>query len=61
MDIEDAGSGFPFLGRYELAQLVADGRGTWSLKERVTALGGDLVVEISPHGARVEIRLPAAS
>jgi signal transduction histidine kinase len=61
VDIEDDGRGFPFHGRHELAQLVAGGQGPWSLKERVTALGGDLVIESSPRGARVEIRLPRAS
>lgn len=61
VDVEDDGRGFPFHGRYDLAQLVADGRGPWSLKERVTALGGELAIESSPRGARVEIRLPAAS
>jgi signal transduction histidine kinase len=61
LDVEDDGRGFPFHGRYELAQLVADNHGPWSLKERVAALGGNLVIESSPRGARVEIRLPAAS
>jgi signal transduction histidine kinase len=61
VDIEDDGRGFPFHGRHELAQLVAGGNGPWSLKERVRALGGDLVIESSPRGARVEICLPRAS
>jgi signal transduction histidine kinase len=61
VDVEDDGRGFPFHGRQELAQLVAGGHGPWSLKERVTALGGELAIDSSPHGARVEIRLPGAS
>jgi signal transduction histidine kinase len=61
VDVEDDGHGFPFHGRQELAQLVAAGHGPWSLKERVTALGGELAIDSSPHGARVEIRLPGAS
>jgi signal transduction histidine kinase len=61
IDVDDDGHGFPFQGRYELAQLVASGHAPWSLKERVTALGGDLVIESSPRGASVEIRLPGAS
>jgi signal transduction histidine kinase len=61
VDIDDDGRGFPFHGRYDLAQLVAAGLGPWSLKERVAALGGELVIDSSPRGARVEIRLPAAS
>jgi signal transduction histidine kinase len=61
IDVEDNGRGFPFHGRYELAQLVASGHAPWSLKERVAALGGELVIESSPRGARVEIRLAAPS
>jgi signal transduction histidine kinase len=61
IDVEDDGRGFPFQGRYELAQLVAEGLGPWSLKERVTALGGALAIDSSPRGARVAIRLPAPS
>jgi signal transduction histidine kinase len=58
--VEDDGRGFPFQGRYELAQLLAGGHAPWSLKERVTALGGELAIESSPRGARVEIRIPIA-
>ena len=61
IDVTDDGRGFPFHGRYELAQLVADGHAPWSLRERVTALGGELAIESSPRGARVEILLPRAS
>lgn len=61
IDVEDDGHGFPFHGRYDLAQLTAAGHAPWSLKERVTELGGELVIESSPRGARVEIRLPGAS
>ncbi len=58
IDVEDDGRGFPFHGRYELPQLVADQRGPWSLRERVSTLGGELAIESSSRGARVEIRLP---
>ncbi|HYC58413.1 MAG TPA: histidine kinase [Thermoanaerobaculia bacterium] len=61
VDVQDNGRGFPFHGRHELRQLVASGHGPWSLKERVTALGGDLAIESSADGARVEIRLRATS
>ncbi len=60
VEIEDDGHGFPFHGRHELAQLVAGGHAPWSLQERVTALNGELVIESSPRGARVEMRLPGA-
>lgn len=58
--VEDDGRGFPFQGRFGLAELAAGGHGPWSLEERVAALGGELVIESSPRGARVEIRVPAA-
>jgi signal transduction histidine kinase len=61
VDVEDDGHGFPFHGRHDLAQLSVTGHVPWSLKERVTALGGELIIESSPHGTHVEIRLPAAS
>ncbi|HEX6100586.1 MAG TPA: sensor histidine kinase [Thermoanaerobaculia bacterium] len=60
VEIEDDGHGFPFHGRYELAQLVAGGHAPWSLEERVRALDGELAIESSPRGARVEMRLPGA-
>lgn len=56
--IEDDGTGFPFHGRFDLAQLTAERRGPWSLKERVSALGGELVIDSSPRGSRVEMRIP---
>jgi signal transduction histidine kinase len=61
IDIADDGRGFPFHGRLELPQLIAGGVGPWSIKERVSVLRGDLAIESSPRGARVEIRLPAAA
>jgi signal transduction histidine kinase len=60
IDVEDNGRGFPFHGRYDLAQLVASGHAPWSLRERVTVLGGDLAIESSPRGARVRITIPGA-
>ena len=61
IDVADDGHGFPFHGRYDLARLLAEQRGPWSLKERVKALGGELVIDSSVHGSRVEVRLPVAS
>jgi signal transduction histidine kinase len=61
VDVIDDGRGFPFHGRYELPQLVAEQRGPWSLKERVSSLGGELAIDSSSRGSRVEVRLPRAS
>lgn len=58
IDVEDDGRGFPFHGRWELGQLVAERRGPWSLKERVLALGGQMVIDSSGKGSRVELQLP---
>jgi signal transduction histidine kinase len=55
IDVADDGRGFPMHGRLD------SGHAPWSLRERVTALGGELAIESSPRGARVEIRLPGAS
>ena len=53
--IEDNGRGFPFIGRYDLETLSSMKRGPVTLKERVAALGGNLVVDSSDAGARLEI------
>jgi signal transduction histidine kinase len=57
--INDDGSGFPFAGRLTLAELDALRRGPAVIKERVRAIGGDLVIESTPgHGSRLEITIP---
>jgi len=33
-------------------------QGPATLKERVTSLGGSLIVDSTDHGSRIEIRLP---
>ena len=33
-------------------------QGPATLKERVTSLGGSLIVDSTAHGSRIEIRLP---
>jgi signal transduction histidine kinase len=58
LQIADDGHGFPFVGRYDLAALNALGQGPRSIKERVVALAGELVVDSQPSGARLEIELP---
>lgn len=54
------GRGFSgFSGRHDLASLTAMKAGPRTLKERVTALGGSMVIESGEAGARVEIGVPA--
>ncbi|HJQ41428.1 MAG TPA: sensor histidine kinase [Thermoanaerobaculia bacterium] len=61
VDVADDGRGFPFHGRYDLQSLLATNRGPMTLKERVSSLGGSMVIDSSEAGARVEIRVPLAS
>ena len=57
--IDDDGRGFPFTGRLTLTELDDLHRGPAVIKERVRAIGGDMVIESSPgHGSRVEITVP---
>jgi len=57
--IDDDGKGFPFSGRLTLGELDGLHRGPTVIKERVRAIGGDLVIESSPgHGSRLEITVP---
>lgn len=61
MIVADDGSGFPFTGAYTLEELNLQRRGPVTLKERVAALGGDLVLHSTPQGSRVEIRIERAA
>jgi signal transduction histidine kinase len=54
----DDGTGFPFEGRFTLAEMRALKRGPLTLRERVEGLHGDLIVSSSAAGASVEIALP---
>jgi signal transduction histidine kinase len=57
--IDDDGKGFPFTGRFTLAELDEFRRGPTVIKERVRAVGGDMVLESSPgHGSKLEITIP---
>jgi len=58
--IEDDGVGFPFEGKYELAELDALGCGPRSIIERVRNRHGELTLESRPgRGSRLEIRIPS--
>ncbi|HEY1756816.1 MAG TPA: sensor histidine kinase [Bryobacteraceae bacterium] len=57
--VEDNGAGFPFSGRFTLDELELLRLGPVSIKRRVRALSGKLVIESKPgQGAKIEIRLP---
>jgi signal transduction histidine kinase len=58
IDVRDDGHGFPFHGRHDLRSLVETKRGPVTLKERVSSLGGSMLIDSSAAGARLEIRLP---
>jgi signal transduction histidine kinase len=57
--INDDGRGFPFAGRFGLTELDDFRRGPTVIKERVRAVGGDLLIESTPgRGSRLEITVP---
>jgi signal transduction histidine kinase len=58
IDVSDDGKGFPFHGRYDLRALMASNIGPVTLKERVSSLGGSMLIDSSSQGARLEIRMP---
>lgn len=62
LEIDDDGGGFGFSGRFTLEELEAARKGPLVIKERVRAMGGQLVVESYPGaGARLTIALPRAT
>jgi len=58
IEVIDDGSGFPFHGRMTLAAIRESGIGPAMLAERVAALNGELAVESSGSGARLQISVP---
>ena len=56
--VADDGRGFPFVGEYDHDTLMQRNLGPASLRERVASLGGQVSVESSASGSKVEIRLP---
>ena len=58
IEVNDNGTGFPFHGRVGLAAIREQGIGPATLADRVASLNGDLAVESSDHGARLEITVP---
>ena len=58
--VEDNGCGFAFQGHYNLHALTMQRRGPVLLKERIWALMGNLTIDSTPTGARLEIDLPTS-
>lgn len=56
--ISDDGTGLPFHGRYDLAELMKMDGAPKSLTRRVATLGGNLTLDSGDDGTRVEILLP---
>ena len=56
--VADDGQGFPFHGRFTLDELARDQRGPRTLRERVAALGGSMVLETGPGGSRLRLVVP---
>jgi signal transduction histidine kinase len=56
--VADNGRGFPFSGRRNAVELECEHAGPVSLRERVLSLNGELVIESSASGARVEMTIP---
>jgi len=58
LGIADDGQGFPLQGTYDLAALNAINQGPLTLRERVAALRGDLMLRSNEAGTQILITLP---
>ena len=58
IDVSDDGKGFPWHGRHDLPSLISSNIGPVTLKERISSLGGSMLIESSENGAKLEIRMP---
>ena len=59
LSVEDNGDGFPFVGKFTLDELERLRLGPATIKRRVRALGGELVLESKPGlGSGLRVRLP---
>ena len=54
----DDGIGFEFRGVWSLEKLITAGVGPRVMKERVYSMHGNLMIESTPTGARIEISIP---
>ncbi len=57
--VNDNGRGFRFGGKYSLDELETLRLGPNSIKQRMRALGGDVVLESQPgHGTNLKLKIP---
>ena len=59
--VTDNGCGFPFSGRYSAGELARLNLGPKTLRERVEAIHGSLVIESGPRGAELNVVVPSVS
>jgi signal transduction histidine kinase len=57
--VEDNGTGFPFAGSFDLEELERLRIGPASIRRRLKALNGGMILDSRPHlGARLRMRIP---
>ncbi len=56
--VEDDGDGFPFRGRLNSDEMISRGVAPTSLTERVRALNGEVWIDSTDEGSRVELSIP---
>jgi len=56
--VADDGVGFPYDGRFWLVDLLRRQFGPVSVRDRVAALGGDMVFSSSRSGSQLDVALP---
>lgn len=56
--VADDGAGFPCNGRYWLLDLLHRRFGPVSVRDRVAALGGDMVLSSNESGSQLDVALP---
>lgn len=58
IDVADDGRGFPFEGELDLPDLLREGLGPVSLRDRIASLGGSLRLRSSRQGSRLDMTVP---
>jgi signal transduction histidine kinase len=58
--VADDGQGFPFKGTFTLEDLIRSQTGPRTLRERVSSLGGAMLLETTEKGTRLKLTVPLA-